>query len=616
MNDRQTDELLALEAIYPDAVSWTLLDEDRGVEVKLVLPVELEEEREVEVCDWVAPTKVEAVKVEPVAVGEVVRQLESVKLEAAGEQKDGTAGRNKRRRGRGGKAQGGGGAAPAGQARPAERAAATQPDGVGATPTNGRVVPSQRQPPPPSSRPPAASPLKSPAPVSPPPLTSTDKPSRIRFTPRPPSPPPITAFPPASAAAAEAEKPRAKKLSVRYLPELELRVVLPAGYPETEGPRDIQVTDAKGWLGEERRKGAEAKLREVYGGEECLFPLVDLVSSSSPDFLSTFSLSFPLILRQGAPSPSTPSAASTPLSTTLRTFNLTAGASAFASSSHLCPLCFSTHSGKKCLRLASCGCVFCTPCLRDYFSLLITEGLVRSVACPSTGCVEERARWEKVQGAKGHEEDRPGRVSAEEVELLCGEESRKRWEWLKEKVRVESDPTIAFCPIDSCQAAVPKIEDEEKLRICPSCSYSFCQFCRRAWHGVRNACALPQSSAIVQAYLDGSPTERQALETRYGAANLKRLVAAYEEERALQEWLQQNATECPGCSCYVNKSSGCNHMTCAKCATHFCYRCGKSISPADPYKHFNTPGGRCYGKLFDFLPGQEPAPDEWVADIM
>ncbi|BGP19075.1 hypothetical protein JCM10213v2_007162 [Rhodosporidiobolus nylandii] len=523
MNDRQTDELLALEAIYPDAVSWTLLDEDRGVEVKLVLPVELEEEREVEVCDWVAPTKVEAVKVEPVAVGEVVRQLESVKLEAAGEQKDGTA-------------------------------------------------------------------------VSPPPLTSTDKPSRIRFTPRPPSPPPITAFPPASAAAAEAEKPRAKKLSVRYLPELELRVVLPAGYPETEGPRDIQVTDAKGWLGEERRKGAEAKLREVYGGEECLFPLVDLVSSSSPDFLSTFSLSFPLILRQGAPSPSTPSAASTPLSTTLRTFNLTAG--------------------KKCLRLASCGCVFCTPCLRDYFSLLITEGLVRSVACPSTGCVEERARWEKVQGAKGHEEDRPGRVSAEEVELLCGEESRKRWEWLKEKVRVESDPTIAFCPIDSCQAAVPKIEDEEKLRICPSCSYSFCQFCRRAWHGVRNACALPQSSAIVQAYLDGSPTERQALETRYGAANLKRLVAAYEEERALQEWLQQNATECPGCSCYVNKSSGCNHMTCAKCATHFCYRCGKSISPADPYKHFNTPGGRCYGKLFDFLPGQEPAPDEWVADIM
>lgn len=53
-------------------------------------------------------------------------------------------------------------------------------------------------------------------------------------------------------------------------------------------------------------------------------------------------------------------------------------------------------------------------------------------------------------------------------------------------------------------------------------------------------------------------------------------------------------------------------MTCAKCRTHFCYRCGKSISPLDPYKHFATPGMSCYGKLFDFMPGPEPQPDEWI----
>lgn len=55
-------------------------------------------------------------------------------------------------------------------------------------------------------------------------------------------------------------------------------------------------------------------------------------------------------------------------------------------------------------------------------------------------------------------------------------------------------------------------------------------------------------------------------------------------------------------------------MTCAKCTAHFCYRCGKSISPRDPYKHFSTPGMTCYGKLFDFAPGQEPEPDpeQWI----
>lgn len=106
---------------------------------------------------------------------------------------------------------------------------------------------------------------------------------------------------------------------------------------------------------------------------------------------------------------------------------------------------------------------------------------------------------------------------------------------------------------------MPKLsEDDEKLRVCPACDYSFCVFCRRGWHGTRNACALPQSSAIVSKYLEGDLEERKTLEARYGAANIKRLVAAYEEERALQEWLQKNSTPCPGCSAWVEKSQGCN----------------------------------------------------------
>ncbi|KPV73999.1 uncharacterized protein RHOBADRAFT_16534 [Rhodotorula graminis WP1] len=370
---------------------------------------------------------------------------------------------------------------------------------------------------------------------------------------------------------------------------------------------------------------------------------MDLVSSTSPDFAATLNLSFPLVLRQAPP----PSSASTaPLSTTLSAFNLAASDTTFATTSHLCPLCFSSHRGSACIRLASCGCVFCTPCLKDYFDLLITEGLVRSVACPSEGCVAARARWEKEVGPRGEAEremERPGRLVGDEVERLCGVEKRQRWEWLKEKVRVESgaslfllsppprdgpsatrsslirpaDPSITFCPRESCQAPVPKLsEDEEKLRVCPACSFSFCQFCKSSWHGSRNACALPQSSTIVSSYLDGDDVVRRTLEARYGVANIKRLVAAFEEERALREWLDANATECPGCGAWVNKSGGCSHMTCTKCQAHFCYRCGQSLRPTDPYRHYNTPGGRCYGKLFEFMPGQEPPVEEWIGALV
>jgi E3 ubiquitin-protein ligase RNF14 len=78
---------------------------------------------------------------------------------------------------------------------------------------------------------------------------------------------------------------------------------------------------------------------------------------------------------------------------------------------------------------------------------------------------------------------------------------------------------------------------------------------------------------------------------------------------------------CPTCRVHVEKSHGCNHvsarisypllrrvftahptpqMTCGKCKTHFCYRCGEKLLASNPYVHFSTPGRRCYSQLFDF----------------
>lgn len=235
--------------------------------------------------------------------------------------------------------------------------------------------------------------------------------------------------------------PPPRRLALHHLPSVHITLRLPGGYPDNEPPHSISISAEGDWLGLERRRAAERKLASLYTGDECLLYILDAVSSASSDFNNTFALDSPLVLRQAAPAAGA-SSDPVPLSTFLVAYDRRASSTQFATSSHACPLCFTTQRGSACVRIASCGCVFCVACLRDYFSLLITEGLVRSVACPSRGCVEQRARWEK-EGASSRtapdqDDSMPGRVTASEVEELVGEEGRKRWEWLREKARVES----------------------------------------------------------------------------------------------------------------------------------------------------------------------------------
>lgn len=96
------------------------------------------------------------------------------------------------------------------------------------------------------------------------------------------------------------------------------------------------------------------------------------------------------------------------------------------------------------------------------------------------------------------------------------------------------------------------------------------------------------------------------MERRYGRKNLLKLKAAYEEEKANQDWLKGKTQSCPNCPSKVEKSMGCNHMTCSHCMTHFCYLCGTRLNPAQPYVHFNTRATPCYNRLFDGILEQAP----------
>uniref|UniRef100_A0A4W6ELG8 RBR-type E3 ubiquitin transferase n=1 Tax=Lates calcarifer TaxID=8187 RepID=A0A4W6ELG8_LATCA len=38
---------------------------------------------------------------------------------------------------------------------------------------------------------------------------------------------------------------------------------------------------------------------------------------------------------------------------------------------------------------------------------------------------------------------------------------------------------------------------------------------------------------------------------------------------------QRNAQKCPQCRIHIQRTEGCDHMTCTQCNTNFCYRCGE-----------------------------------------
>lgn len=77
-------------------------------------------------------------------------------------------------------------------------------------------------------------------------------------------------------------------------------------------------------------------------------------------------------------------------------------------------------------------------------------------------------------------------------------------------------------------------------------------------------CPISATKTLLLDYMalpDGS-LEKKRMEGRYGRANLRKLVAEYEQERAFYEWLEQSAgSPCPGCGLRVEKASGCNHVS-------------------------------------------------------
>ncbi|TWW69001.1 probable E3 ubiquitin-protein ligase RNF217 isoform X1 [Takifugu flavidus] len=64
---------------------------------------------------------------------------------------------------------------------------------------------------------------------------------------------------------------------------------------------------------------------------------------------------------------------------------------------------------------------------------------------------------------------------------------------------------------------------------------------------------------------------------------------------------QRNAQKCPQCKIHIQRTEGCDHMTCTQCSTNFCYRCGER------YRHLrffgdHTSNLSVFGCKYRYLP--------------
>lgn len=124
---------------------------------------------------------------------------------------------------------------------------------------------------------------------------------------------------------------------------------------------------------------------------------------------------------------------------------------------------------------------------------------------------------------------------------------------------VENYPNeITYCPTPGCKYICSYDKNEFNL-ICPLCGKSYYLQCKTEWH----------KNLTCQEY--------QLTQKNNNKDD--------ENDRKFEEYVKgKNYKQCPNCKRWVEKTEGCDHITCC-CGTHFCYNCGGIRDPKYPYNH-------------------------------
>ncbi|KAF8628198.1 hypothetical protein AX15_004047 [Amanita polypyramis BW_CC] len=205
-----------------------------------------------------------------------------------------------------------------------------------------------------------------------------------------------------------------------------------------------------------------------------------------------------------------------------------------------CPVCFDEVSSPVIL---GCNHVYCSECISHYL-----------MSAP------ERKQFPLVCSG---DEDRCKRpIPIPVVQRFL---SKQQFDQLLEAAAaayIEKQPNkFQYCTTADCKQVYCR-DGRKRTLTCPSCFASVCTACNKDAH-------------------EGMTCEERDL-----------LDNPEEQERRNEQWaLAAGAKRCPSCRVLVQKTEGCNHMTC-RCGSHWCWICRESFrDPYATYEHLRLRHG-------------------------
>lgn len=196
-----------------------------------------------------------------------------------------------------------------------------------------------------------------------------------------------------------------------------------------------------------------------------------------------------------------------------------------------------------------CGADVCKDCMRQMITINVNEGRPH-IHCPNPSCSHVLTREQVVKHI------------ADDTTLL------NKYE--RFRLNFEEDGTKKTCPNccliterDLSQIRKPTPEDIQVT--CEICDFKWCFRCHAPWH----------EGVGCSAYKKGDQQFKKWTKGRSGG-------------------FVPNCQRCPTCHVFIQRSTGCDMMTCNQCDQVFCYKCGQQFRSfpglGDHYKHLSVLG--------------------------
>ena len=192
-----------------------------------------------------------------------------------------------------------------------------------------------------------------------------------------------------------------------------------------------------------------------------------------------------------------------------------------------CIVCYErTHAYDDSTR-SCCNRHVCKDCMMHFIQVKVGDVIIY-IQCPNPDC------------------DAP--VGKQEIlQYLTGEVKEK---YERMRLEVDGDGKKKACPNCSfiTEHELPKLKmsHEKDVKIkCIRCNQEWCFDCHAPWH-----------------------KDISCKEFRKGDQLFKKWTKGWSHTGTV------NCQKCPTCRVFIQRSTGCDHMTCNRCDTHFCYECG------------------------------------------